>query len=231
MIQDLINYQIADADLKAIENTLSGSEERKKAVSAKKYLDGVEENVNKLDSRAASLAAEYEKTLADLKKLGDQQGEIATALESVSGESEAAYLIKKAEELIAKTKNLSAAAKNLSAEIQNVMKEYVTIKNTTKAAQAQYNENGKKYNDLKASLADKKAAAEAKLEELKKKVEPELMEKYLKKRAGKMYPIVYEVTGDICGACNMQLSMAELSRLKNGEIIEHECGRIIYKKQ
>ena len=55
MIQALLNYQSADAKLKKIEKTLADSEERKKAVSAKKYLEGVEENVNKLDDRAAEL--------------------------------------------------------------------------------------------------------------------------------------------------------------------------------
>ena len=41
MIQALLDYQTADAKLKKIEKTLAESEERKKAVSAKKYLEKV----------------------------------------------------------------------------------------------------------------------------------------------------------------------------------------------
>ena len=55
MVQELLKYQTTDAKLKKIETELSGSEERKKADSAKKYIDGVEENVNKLDDRAQNL--------------------------------------------------------------------------------------------------------------------------------------------------------------------------------
>ena len=57
MIKALKEYQVQDAKLREIEKILSGSEERKKTVSAKKYLEGVEENVNKLDFRAAELNA------------------------------------------------------------------------------------------------------------------------------------------------------------------------------
>ena len=69
MIQALLEYQKVDAKLRDIEKRLSGSEERKKAMSAKKYLEGVEENVNKLDARAADLTAAYAKTEEELLKL------------------------------------------------------------------------------------------------------------------------------------------------------------------
>ena len=55
MIKNLLAYQEIDAKLYDIELKLSTSDERKKAVSAKKYIDGVEENVNKLDDHSASL--------------------------------------------------------------------------------------------------------------------------------------------------------------------------------
>ena len=111
------------------------------------------------------------------------------------------------------------------------MKEYVSIKNTTKAAQAQYSENGKKYNELKASKQAEKTEIEQKLAEIKAKVDPKLMETYLQKRANKIYPVVYEVVNSVCGACSMSLSLSELNKLKNGEVIEcDQCGRILYQK-
>ena len=45
MIEELLKYQEVDANLRKIEVELAGSEARKKAVVAKKYIDGVEENV------------------------------------------------------------------------------------------------------------------------------------------------------------------------------------------
>jgi hypothetical protein len=87
---------------------LASSEEKKKAVSAKKYLEGVEESVNKLDAKAAELSATYEATTKEQLKLKEQEVEITDALNTVDDEKQATYLIKKAEELIAKIKALGA---------------------------------------------------------------------------------------------------------------------------
>ena len=104
MIQELLAYQTADAKLREIEKKLGGSEEKKKAMNAKKYLEGVEENVNKLDVRAAELSAAYEKATEEQLKLKEQESAITDALDTAADEKEVAYLIKKAEELIAKIK-------------------------------------------------------------------------------------------------------------------------------
>ena len=232
MIEALLNYQAADAKLRKIEKTLGESEERKKAMSAKKYLEGVEENVNKLDTRAAELIGFYEQATQEQIKLKEQEAVILESLDAVADEKEAQYLIKKAEELISRIKTLGAKASKISEEIQAVIKEYSTIKNTTKAAKAQYTENVEKYNALKESVKAEKEAVEKELETLKGKVDAALMERYLKKRANKIYPVLYEVRGDVCGACNMQLPMSEMNKLKNGEIIDcDQCGRLIYQKK
>ena len=91
-------------------------------------------------------------------------------------------------------------------------------------------EYGKKYNELKASKKEEKDKIESELNEIKKKVDPALMERYLKKREEKLYPILFEVTGEFCSCCNMELSLADLSKLKNGEVIEcDQCRRLLYK--
>ena len=232
MIKALKEYQIQDAKLREIEKALSGSDERKKAVSAKKYLEGVEESVNKLDFQAAELKATYEKALANQSKLLEQQNEIAEALDRVKNKKEASFLIKKAEELIAKVKAMSNEIAKVAEEIQSVVKEYSSIKKTTQVAQAQYKENAEKYNALKESYKEEKEAVEKQLEQLKKNVDPTLMERYLKKRANKIYPILYEVKGNICGACRMELPMSELTKLKNGEVVDcDQCGRLLYLEQ
>ncbi len=230
-MQNLLAYQVEDAKLREIEKKLSESIERKKAMSAKKYLEGVEESVSKLDVRADELMATYKSATEEQVKLKEQETAIVDALNTVEDAKEVAYLIKKADELIAKIKTLGTKASKILEEIQNVIKEYNNIKATTKAAQLQYKENAEKYSALKESVKDEKLAVETKLEELKAKVEPSLMDRYLKKRANKIYPVLYELRGNVCGACNMELSMAELNKLKNGEVIDCEqCGRLIYQK-
>ncbi|MBQ3493490.1 MAG: hypothetical protein IJA88_05215 [Clostridia bacterium] len=229
MIQSLLEYQKVDAKLNEIEKKLSSSEERKKAVSAKKYLDGVEENVNKLDARAAELISAYESTTAEQLKLKEQEVAITDALDALADEKEASYLIKKVDELIAKIKSLEGKAGKLAEEIQSVMKEYATIKATTKAAQAQYAENAKKYAELKESVREEKTAVEKELEKLKSKVDESLMARYLKKRSAKIYPVLFAVRGLGCGACGMELPLSERNKLQKGEVIDCEqCGRMIY---
>jgi len=231
MIEQLLAYQKADASLKEIEKTLSESVERKKAMSAKKYLDGVVENVNKLDARASELVFAYEQATQEQLKLKEQEEELVRALDEATDENAVNYLMKKVEELISKIKALGKKATMIENEIQGVMKEYSTIKNTSKAAQAQYSEYGVKYNELKKSLKEKKDAVDAELEALKGKVDKALMDRYLAKRNAKMYPIVYEVRGNACGACNMELPAAELNNLKKGEVVDcSNCGRMLYKK-
>lgn len=230
MIEELLKYQERDKDLREIEVALSGSEERKKAVSAKKYLDGVEEAISKLEARAAELNAAYSSATAELARIREQDSEFHNAMDNLSDQASAAYLLKKTDEILAKVKQLSAEANKIGVEIQNLLKEYSTVKASTKAAQAQYMEFGQKYNELKASKKDDIQAIEKDLAVLKKAVDPSLMEKYAKKRDEKIFPVAYALSGDCCGYCNMELSMVELSRLKSGEVIECEhCRRLLYK--
>lgn len=230
MIKELLAYQEVDAQLRKIEMELLNNEDRKKALSAKKYLDGVETSVSKLDVKAAELNTAFNNIKIAQEKIKEQEAEFNKALTSVEDESEAQYLLKKISELLSKIKSLNQEATRISTEIQAIVKEYAGIKSMTKAAQSQYAEYGKKYNDFKGSKQAEKEAIEKKLAELGKKVPKEYFDKYTKKRADKIYPVVFEVKGDVCGACSMQLSMAALSKLKNGEIVEcDQCRRLLYK--
>lgn len=231
MIEKLLEYQKVDAEAKEIEKTLVESEERKKYAVAKKYLEGVTDSVNELDLRAEELLSAYEQATNAQIKLKEQEKELALALDDSKDENSVAYLMKKAEELISKIKALSKQAENIEQEIKAIVEKYNSIRSKTKAAQEQYKTYGEKYNELKKGIKEKKDAVDAKLEKLKNEVDGSLMETYLKKRAGKMYPIVYEIRGNSCGACNMELSGAEIDKLKKGQVIEcGNCGRMLYKK-
>ena len=107
MIESLLKYQDVDAGLRKIELALSGSEARKKAVSAKKYLESVDETVNALDVKAAELAHIYENLQNESKILADQREEFVGALEHAEDENALNYLAKKADELYNKVINLA----------------------------------------------------------------------------------------------------------------------------
>ena len=229
MLEQLLKYQDVDAGLRKIETELAGSEARKKAVTAKKFLESVEETVAKLDVKAAELAHIYAKMQDESKALSEQREEFMGALEHAEDENGINYLLKKVDELYAKVKNLSQEAQKVSDAMQAIYKEYASVRTNIKTAQAQYSENAKIYGELKASRQDERARIEQELKEIEKGVDPTLMARYKAKRAAKMFPIVYEVRGDFCGACNMELPKSILSHLKNGALIEcDQCGKLLY---
>ncbi|MBQ6921676.1 MAG: hypothetical protein IJQ66_01155 [Clostridia bacterium] len=229
MIENLLKYQEKDAELRKIELELAGSDARKKAISAKKYLESVDESINMLDVKAAELAHIYEKMEEESKTLTEQREEFVGAMEHAEDEEALNYLIKKADELYKKIKTLVQEASRVADAMQSVYKEYAGIRANIKNAQAQYNENAQVYATLKNSKQEERTKIESELKELEKKVDAKLMERYKAKRNNKVFPIVYAVRGNVCGSCNMELPKSVLSQLKNGELIEcDQCGKLLY---
>ena len=122
MIEQLLNYQPADAKLRKIETELSGSEARKKAMAAKKYLEGVEANVDNLDARAAKLLDVYQKAVAERDRLIEFEAEFESAMKDAANEAELSYLVKKADPVSLDIQALSAKLNKLAEEDQQVMK-------------------------------------------------------------------------------------------------------------
>ncbi len=236
MIENLLKYQQEDAKLREIEKKLASSEERKKALEARKYLDGAIGLVDKLDDRAGELLLAYEELKSVTEKLDEQREEFASAFEGIKDEKMANYVSKKAEELTAKIKNISAKIKKLEEEVMAIAKEYSSIKKRTDAEKESYEENAKKYNEFKSSFSDEMTAIKEELKKLEGEVDPALMDKYRKKRENKMYPIVYAMEehgkNNLCGMCQVEFSLLEVSKLKAGEIVEcPSCGRLNYCKK
>ena len=230
MIKELLAYQNADAKLRKIEKELGSSVAKKKGAQAKAYLEGVNDSVNKLDDKAELIAGESISLFDQQKKIENELQDISKAIDSATDENEVAYLAKKAEELLNQIKTLAQKINKNNEESSKIVKEYSGIRNQTKSAQAQLAEAREEYDKLKATFKDEMVAINKELETLKKSVDPALMEKYEKKRANKIFPIAFEVTDSVCGACRMELSMLELNKLKNGEIIEcDQCGRLLYQ--
>lgn len=230
MIQELLAYQETDARLRAIEQEISGSEERKKTASAKKFLDGVNETAAALEKKAKDLSALYDSLAAAQKELSDTVREIANAVEGCEDTNAAGYLHKKAEELAGRLSGLESRAAALTEEMNGVLSSFAQLRKKTQAAKEQYNEYGRKYKELKQSREGETAAVEKELAELEKAVDPALMARYKAKRKDKMFPVLYEVKGNMCGKCLMELSMADLNRLKTEDVIECDNCRCLLHK-
>ncbi len=231
MVKELMAYQETDAKLRAIELELQSSEVRKKAASAKKFLDGVNDAVVNLEKRAKELVAVYENLGAAHAEFMEVFREISAAAENADDVNAAGYLQKKADELTLRLSNLETQAASLSEEINSVLASFSQLKKKTQAAKEQYSEFGQKYKELKQSKEGERLAIEKELAELEKAVDPTLMARYKAKRQDKMFPILYKVNGNMCGKCLVELSMSDLNRLKNDEVIECDyCHHLISKE-
>ncbi|MBQ9513403.1 MAG: hypothetical protein IJR66_00260 [Clostridia bacterium] len=231
MIEALVKYQTVDAKLKQIENELGKSEERKKAITARKYLEGVSELIAKLEQKASDLSVSYNNLAVKQASVNEQIAELNRSLEIVEDETGATFLLKKTDELYALLKSVEEETVKIETEMKNVMKEFKNVIDTCNKAKEQYAEYSKKFNEIKDTYKDEVASIKGELAELKKKVDPTLMEKYEKKRLDKiLFPIVVPVSDNSC-VCGMQVPLATMESLKAGNICECDnCRRIMYLK-
>ncbi len=228
MIQELLAYQEVDQKLKAIEMGLSANEDRKKAVAAKKFLEGVGEAVERLDQKAGELAQSYKQLVIRQNELIENVSEY-DAVADACGEDEIEYVHKKAKALEDRIYALQQELKKLEETIESVVKQYAQLKTKTVEAQKQYKECGAKYNQAKAAVQKDRDSISKELDALAKKVDPALMEKYLARRKDKMsLPILVEYKGR-CSACGMELSLKEKMLLTQNKIGTCEnCHKLIF---
>ena len=230
MIQALVGYQEKDVELFKIEKELLESEDRKKAITAKKYLESVEENLSKLDFKAGELDMALKSALKEKQELEDDLKELTNALNSLETKEEADFILKKADQILGSIKKLSDEIERLDKDLKAVMQEHGKIALTTKKAKEQYSECGKKYNELKASKQEEINALKEQLAKLEKGVEEGLMTLYKEKRKSiNRCPVLFPLRDKVCGACGMEFPQNALNKLKGGEVMvcEH-CGRLVY---
>ena len=230
MIKSLLEYQNVDKELREIEISLKQSEERKKASSAKNFLNGANESVAKLDQRAEELAGKYNASLKLLTQLEEEANEYDGIADM--DEEQLSYVKKKAQALAEEIGNLTSAIEALSKEMESVLKEFSQLKADIKKAKAQYSEYGPKYNELKASKEGEMNKIKAHLKKLEASIDAAILEKYSQRRNDKIFPVLNEAKEMQKHAycrCGTELSLTDYGNLKNGSIVECDsCHRLLY---
>ena len=232
MIEQLLEYQQVDTKLREIETEISGSEARKKAVTAQTFLKSVNDNVASLEKRAEDLASNYSECVKALNSLTEQLKEYEGSDEYTDLE-QLGYLKKKSQALVDEIDGLAKAVDRISMEIAAVLKEFSQLKAKTKEANAVLAEYAPKYNELKASKESEIKAIKAELAKIEKKIPEEEMTLYKSKRKDKIFPVLYpvQVVGKKphCSRCGTEFPMADFGSLKKGSIVECDsCHRLVY---
>lgn len=233
MIDELLKYQEADGKLRAIEQEISSTEERKKYMSARKFLEKAPEKLEALDARASEFKMMFERLEKKYAEIADTIKDYENLDEMVDEQGgEIAFYKKNAASIAENLKNLKAEINKLIQQIEKTSAEYAAAKKQTIAMQRQYKEYKEKYAAVKDARAAEIAAAEAELEKLGKSVPAATLAKYKAKRKEKVFPVVCEVAGNRCPQCGMELSIAALSKLSDGTFIECDsCRRILFKRK
>lgn len=229
VLNELLEYQKEDALLRKIEQEIGASEERKKYVQAKKFIESAREKLDAQEKRAIELNNLCADLSARSKEIIHTLGEYSDLDEMIEGGGDVSFYKKNAQALSDKLRAIKAELNKLVSDVNAITEEYKKLKEQTIVMQKQYNEYKEKYDAVKASRSKEVEEINRKLSEIGKKIPADTLERYKTKRKERIFPVLVPLNGDRC-VCGMDFPLAQQGRLAGGNVIECEhCRRFVYK--
>ena len=229
VLQQLLDYQKVDAQLLKVEQAVAGSEERKKFLQAKKFMESAREKLDMQDKRAAELRRLRDDLAARAEEIERQINEYADLDEMVTEGGDIAFYKKNAQTLLDRLRGIKAELQKLTADATAASEEYERFKRQTISMQRQGEEYSKKFKELKGKYAAEAESLQKSLDEIAKGIPADLMAKYRQKRKEKIFPILAPLNNDRC-ICGMDFPLAQQGKLAGGNVVECEhCRRFVYK--
>ena len=148
--KELLEYQKVDAELRKIEQEISQSDERKKYVQAKKFMETAAEKLEAMDARARELKEMAMRLTFNYQELNKAISEYAGIDEMVEAGGDVAFYKKKVQTLSDQLRSLKNELNKLVSEIENACEEYQRMKKQTISMQKQYKEYNEKFKEVKA---------------------------------------------------------------------------------
>ena len=228
--QELLEYQKVDAELRKIEQEIAASEERKKYIQAKKFMETAGEKLEAQDKRARDFKALFEKLSEEFEELNRMISEYSDLDEMVESGGDIAFYKKNVQSLADRLRAMKGELAKLASDIEAACEEYKRMKKQTISMQKQYKEYSEKFKEIKNSRAEEVGAISARLEQIGAKIPPEILARYKAKRRDRIFPVVAPLTNGRC-ICGMDFAIAQQGALSGGNVIECEhCHRFIYKE-
>ncbi len=229
-LQDLLEYQKLDGELRKIEMELNATEEKKKLSQAKVVMRNAEMRIAAQDKRAVEIRHLRDSLIARVEETSKAISEYSEVEELVEGGGDVSFYKKSAQQLLDKIRALKQELNKLLAEVEQLSAEYKKLMEQGKQMNKQKKEYAEKYKQVQAKYADRIEELNKKMEETAKKIPPEILDRYKLKRTEKVFPVLVPLAGDMC-VCGMDLPLAQRNRIAGGNIIECEnCHRFIYKQ-
>lgn len=230
VLNELLEYQKVDAELRKIEQEIAGSEERKKYVQAKKFIENAMQKLEAQDKRAVELRKSAQQLTARYKEIKETIAEYASLDEDTEDGGQISYYKRSAQALADNLRALKGDINKLVAEIESASEEYKKMKAQTLSVQKQSKEINENYKNMKNSRAEEVKKINDELDKIGAKIPSDVLEKYKTKRKERIFPILAPLTAEERCICGMDFSIAEKGKLAGGGVIECEhCRRLIYK--
>lgn len=230
VLENLLEYQRVDAELRKAENSLTQSEERKKLVQAKNAVRNAENRIAEQDNRAKEIRHLRDDITARVEELSKTVDEYADIDDLVAEGGDISFYKRNAQQLSEKIKAAKGELNRLLSEAEALSNEYAKLMEQGKKMMGQYKEYSEKYNALQKSTQPETDEIKKKLAALAKNIPTELLERYNQKRNEKIFPVLVPVAGDTC-VCGMDLSISQKGKLTGGNVIECEhCHRFLYNR-
>ena len=230
VLNELLEYQKVDAQLRKIEQEVAASEEQKKYAQANKFMKSAPERFEAQDRRAAELAALREDLIRRAEDISKQIAEYSELEEMVEEGGDVSFYKKNAQALLDRLRGLRSEMQKLNADIASTVEEYDRFKKQGAAMQKQYKEYKAKRDELVNTHKDEVNSLRARLAEIANKIPEDTLAKYQQKRKENIFPIIAPLNGNMC-VCGMDFPLALQERLAGGNVVECEhCRRFVYKK-
>lgn len=227
-LQALLNYQSVDAKLLKLDKELAESEEYKAYRKMQKFVKTAPEKLEALDLKATALTSLATQISAEYAQLETTLAEFEHIDELVENGGDVSFYKKKMQEIGERLRKLKAKATALETDVKDTSAEYTGLKEKIMAAEKPYQVAAKKYKALKETQEGARKEIADKLAEIEKEIPQEWLGKYQSKRDSKLFPIVFQVTNNVC-FCGLDVPIANREQLQVGTECD-SCHRIIFSE-
>lgn len=229
-ITKILEYQKVDSGLFNLERQLRQNANKKTADEMAASARQAQNRTAELENKASALLKDIETIKKQFEAQESKLNEITSKnLDKLTKAEIDGYLALKdklAQNLNILDRNLTKLAENVSATLTDFNK---TAK-VFNAARDKMMTSKQAYEADLAKIEPEKVRLEGELKQLEKGIDGQLLEKYKKRRADNLFPILVPLlNGNSCGGCHMELSFAQVSKIKQEGLLSCEhCRRLIY---
>lgn len=230
----LLAYQEADIEKQQIETDLKSTPNRAKLNKLAKFIKQQQATLLKLNEEMESFSASMAQLNAQYTAVLDRLDLESSEFETLKGDEECTS--EEMTEFRHDIEKLQREAGNLEKEIKQLFRNIDEAIGEFQKTRQQGVKAKKEFDQLKVVCQKEKddaaidvLAAEKKMEELEKRVNPALINRYKRVRLHHNVPVV-EVKDGKCSGCNMSLPSLAIRRLVGEDMILEcdNCGRLLY---